>query len=1044
MKKSIAALLAAVFLLSGCAFAYAQSTRSTMNSYNNTYIVSNGQGAITAPIMNGLFNEIINGAVLLSDTNTYTGLNLFINNPQLSGCIGIPVSTGSAPFTCSATLPVALGGTGATSLTANLPLIGNGTGAIAQGTVSGNTTEFATVFGGLTFGDCVQVGVNGNLVDAGSVCGGGGGGGTPGGTSGQVQFNNSGSFGGFTVSGDGSINTGTGTLTVTKTGGAAFGPLATITPGAGVQSALTIAAGGANGLALLNGSAVLSVTQGGTGTGTFTASLPVIGNGASTLTQGTVSGNTTKFATVTGSLTAGDCIQLDSNKNFVDAGGPCTTGGGGGTVSAGTAGNVSYYASSGTTVTGLANGTSSQVLIGGSAPTWGSVNLSTMASGALQAAQEPAHTGDMTNTAGSLATTVSKIGGISATLGGAFTTTGAFTLGLTTTGNTSLTLPTSGTVTAQGNTVTGSGSVVLATSPTLASPTVTGAFTATGLVTNADLANASTTVNGTTCTLGSTCSITAAANLTVGTTTVASGSSGYILYNNAGTLGNLATTGSGSVVLATSPTLTTPNLGTPTSLQLTNATGLPVGGLAGTGTGVTTALSNATNGLNGMSILTNQINVVCLNTSGDATLIQNAINALATTGGTVNIAPGLCSITSTINQPYANIWIKGAGSSQKYNGSSIPLGTVLRTTLASSDVLVIGAAAETTANYPQNCKVTGLTIQPNYATTTRTGGWGIHKYATNRCYFADLDIEDMWQGFFFDGTYSGVVNLDYNNTLENSFIEGNGEVGIKVGASGSTDAKWLPQNVFIRNTDISVNGTGGGCSNCAGLYVINVGGLSTYNIGGTGNFYGMLVQPATNQYVGQIFSVADVWDTNSGYAAVYINPNGGAVNSGYFSNLWGASTTTTHVGNGLGIVVTSGTATALTFNQCHFVNNAGYGAYVHGGSYINFTGCNMQVNSAASVGSFDGLSINGTASHVTVNGGIYGDTGYVFGNGGTVSRQEFGISVNGNANTLIEGVDSTGNRTASSGCSAAAFGALGVGVSCPGGSGTGSVIGGNM
>lgn len=36
------------------------------------------------------------------------------------------------------------------------------------------------------------------------------------------------------------------------------------------------------------------------------------------------------------------------------------------------------------------------------------------------------------------------------------------------------------------------------------------------------------------------------------------------------------TTGSGSVVLATSPTLTTPNLGTPSVLTLTNATGLPL------------------------------------------------------------------------------------------------------------------------------------------------------------------------------------------------------------------------------------------------------------------------------------------------------------------------------------------------------------------------------------------------------------------------------------------------------------------------------------
>ena len=43
--------------------------------------------------------------------------------------------------------------------------------------------------------------------------------------------------------------------------------------------------------------------------------------------------------------------------------------------------------------------------------------------------------------------------------------------------------------------------------------------------------------------------------LTVGTTSITSGTNGYILYNNAGTLGNLNVTGTGNVVLATSPTV---------------------------------------------------------------------------------------------------------------------------------------------------------------------------------------------------------------------------------------------------------------------------------------------------------------------------------------------------------------------------------------------------------------------------------------------------------------------------------------------------------
>lgn len=51
-------------------------------------------------------------------------------------------------------------------------------------------------------------------------------------------------------------------------------------------------------------------------------------------------------------------------------------------------------------------------------------------------------------------------------------------------------------------------------------------------------------------------------------------------------------TGSGALVFATSPTLTTPNLGTPSAVILTNATGLPVStGISGLGTGVATWLA---------------------------------------------------------------------------------------------------------------------------------------------------------------------------------------------------------------------------------------------------------------------------------------------------------------------------------------------------------------------------------------------------------------------------------------------------------------------
>ena len=102
-----------------------------------------------------------------------------------------------------------------------------------------------------------------------------------------------------------------------------------------------------------------------------------------------------------------------------------------------------------------------------------------------------------------------------------------------------------------------------------------------GPVENAQLANYKVILNSVDCDLGSACTITASASsVTPGTTTITGGTSGYIEYNNFGVLGELATSGSGSVALTTSPVFTTPNLGTPSAVNLANGTNLPLSGIA--------------------------------------------------------------------------------------------------------------------------------------------------------------------------------------------------------------------------------------------------------------------------------------------------------------------------------------------------------------------------------------------------------------------------------------------------------------------------------
>lgn len=59
-----------------------------------------------------------------------------------------------------------------------------------------------------------------------------------------------------------------------------------------------------------------------------------------------------------------------------------------------------------------------------------------------------------------------------------------------------------------------------------------------------------------------------AATITVGISPIASGSNGYLLYDNAGVVGEIATSGTGSAILDTNATLTTPTLNQSTLVAL--------------------------------------------------------------------------------------------------------------------------------------------------------------------------------------------------------------------------------------------------------------------------------------------------------------------------------------------------------------------------------------------------------------------------------------------------------------------------------------------
>ncbi len=99
-------------------------------------------------------------------------------------------------------------------------------------------------------------------------------------------------------------------------------------------------------------------------------------------------------------------------------------------------------------------------------------------------------------------------------------------------------------------------------------------------------------------------------------------------------------TGTGNMVQATSPTLVTPALGTPSSATLTNATGLPIStGVSGLGTGIATALATNTGSAGAPAILiakgTSALGTSAISSATCASVVTTSATGVATTD-TVN------------------------------------------------------------------------------------------------------------------------------------------------------------------------------------------------------------------------------------------------------------------------------------------------------------------------------------------------------------------------------------------------------------------------
>ena len=186
--------------------------------------------------------------------------------------------------------------------------------------------------------------------------------------------------------------------------------------------------------------------------------------------------------------------------------------------------------------------------------------------------------------------------------------------------------------------------------------------------------------------------VTGSSLTSVGTITSGTWSATTIDVAHGGT-GVTSSTGSGSLVLSTSPTLVTPILGTPTSVTLTNGTGLPIAtGVSGLGSGVATFLA-APSSSNLATAMTDETGTGALVFANTPTLVTPAIGAA--TGTSLSLTGNLSAAAGTFSSTLSVTGATTLGSTLGVTGattlvSTLTAGTSTLTSLSVTNNEIVG------------------------------------------------------------------------------------------------------------------------------------------------------------------------------------------------------------------------------------------------------------------------------------------------------------------------------------------------------------------
>ena len=327
---------------------------------------------------------------------------------------------------------------------------------------------------------------------------------------------------------------------------------------------------------------------------------------------------------------------------------------------------------------------------------------------------------------------------------------------------------------------------------------------------------------------------TSAATITVGTTAVSSGTSGYVLYNNAGVLGNLANTGTGNNVLATSPTLTTPIIGSAgftlngstsgTTIVKANATAgswtLTLPSSAGTngyvlqtdGSGNTSWVAQSGGG-GGSGTVTSVSFTGGLITVATPTTTP-ALTVAGTSGGVVYFSSASTWASSAALAANALVIGGGAGAAPSTTTTGTGVLTALGTAVGSAGAFVVNGGALGTPSSGTLTSATGLPLSTGVTGTLPIANGGTGQTTASAAFNALSPITTTGDLIIGDGTNSatrlgigtnGQV-LTSNGTTATWAASTGGVTSFSAGSTGLTPSTATTGAITLAGTLAVANG----------------------------------------------------------------------------------------------------------------------------------------------------------------------------------------------------------------------------------------------